>query len=55
MDDFITERSFDPEATCVIYVFGSFLDILAWLFLYNQALADVRSTGAEIRWLYCRC
>ena len=22
--------------------------------VYTQALADVRSTGAEIKWLYCR-
>ena len=34
---------------CLAY----FLDMLAIGFLYNQALADVRSTGARIKYLYC--
>ena len=44
MDDLTTERSFDSQAMCVIDVLGC---------LYNQALADVRSTGAGTKCLYC--
>ena len=38
--------------TCVINVFSLFVDMLS-TGLYNQALADVRSTGAGIKCLYC--
>ena len=45
--------SFDSNATWVIDVFGLYFwhDIHGCL--YNQALADVRSTGAGIECLYC--
>ena len=50
MDELKTERSFYSQATWVI-------DVLILLFitcLYIQAFADVRSTGAGIKCLYCR-
>ena len=50
MDDLITERSFDSKATLVSYVLG--FHVIHGC-LYNQVLADIRSTGAEIKCLYC--
>ena len=54
-DDLTTGLSFDSKATWVT-------DVLSMLFwhvihgcLYNQALADIRSTGAGIKCLYCIC
>ena len=52
--DLVTDRGFDSQATWFIDVLGLFI---FWPVsdgcLYNQALADVRSTGANIRCLYC--
>ena len=49
MDDLTTERRFDSQATWVIDVLGlSFGHVIHGCF-YNQALADVRSTGAGIK------
>ena len=48
MDDPTTERSFDLQATWVIDALGLFFECS-----YNQALADVCSTGAGIKCLYC--
>ena len=47
---------FDLQATWVIDVFG-LLDIwhIKHWCLYSQAVADVWSTGAGIKCLYCRC
>ena len=50
MYDLTTERSFGSQATlCLAY----FLTRLIHKCLYDQALADVRSTGAGIKCLYC--
>ena len=51
--DLTTERSFDSQATWVIDVLGISIWHVIHGFLYNQALADVRSTGAGIKCLYC--
>ena len=40
------------QVTWVIYVLGLFWHVIHW-YLYNQALADVRSTYAVINCLYC--
>ena len=48
MDDLTTERSFDSQATWVIDVLGFPFGHLIHNYLYNRALADVRSPGAEI-------
>ena len=48
MDDLNTECSFDSQTMWVINVLG----VIHW-YLYNQALEDVRSTGAGIKILYC--
>ena len=48
MEDLTTERSCVSQATCVIDVLGLFFDVIHE-FLDNQALADVRSTGAGIK------
>ena len=46
--------SFDSQATWVIDVCGLFVDMLPMNeSTYNQALADVRLSGAEIKCLYC--
>ena len=48
IDDLTTERSFDSQATWVIdELFLFYLHAIHGR-LYNQALADVRSTGAGI-------
>ena len=47
IDDLITELSFDSQAMLVIAVLGLFLTCYPWM-LYNQALTDVRLTGAGI-------
>ena len=52
-DDLTTERSFDSQATWVIDGPGISFWHVIHRFLYNQALADVRSTGAGIKCLYC--
>ena len=53
MDDLKTEqRSFVSQAACVNDVLGLFWTCYPHK-LYNQALTDVRSTGAGIKWLYC--
>ena len=52
MDDLTTERSFDSQATWAIEVLGLSFDISS-MGVYNQALADVRSTDAGIICLYC--
>ena len=52
MDDLTTARSFDSQALSVIDIFSFFGHVSDWCF-YNQALADVRSTGAGIKCLYC--
>ena len=50
-----TERSFDLQVACHCYAWVIFLlHDIHWC-LYNQALADVRSTGAGIKCLYCTC
>ena len=51
MDDLKTERTFDSQSTWVIDVLGLFFIHGC---LYNQALADVRSTCARIKCLYCK-
>ena len=48
-----TERSFDSQAIWAIEVLGLFSWHVINGCLYNQALADVRSTGAGIKCLYC--
>ena len=52
MDEFTTERGFDSKATWVIDVLGLFSWHVNHGCLYNQALADVQSTGAGIKCLY---
>ena len=49
MDDLTNERSFDSKGTWVIDVFGLFFLTCYQLEFYNQALADVRSTGFGIK------
>ena len=53
MDDLKTERSFDSQAMWVIDALGFLFWHVVYECLYNQALADVRSTGAEIECLNC--
>ena len=48
MDDLITERSSDSQATWVIDVLRLFIRHVIHGCLDNQAPADVRSTGAGI-------
>ena len=51
MDDLTAERRFDSKATSGSSMcFGH----VTHGRLYNQALEDVRSTGAGIKCLYCR-
>ena len=45
MDDLTTERSFDLHPT----------ESLVCLVVYNQALADVRSTGTACLYCICQC
>ena len=52
MDNLTTECSFDSQAMWVIDLLG-LIFLLFWC-LYDQALADIRSTGAGIKCLYCR-
>ena len=48
-----SQRSFDSQATWVIGVLGLFWHIINGC-LYNQTLADARSTGAAIKcWYVC--
>ena len=54
MGELTLGRNFDSQATWVIDVLG-FFSCYPWVCLHNQALADVRSTGAGIKCLYCRC
>ena len=53
MNDLTTERSFDLQATRVIYVLGLFFTYYQWVFEQPDTVADVRSTGAGIKCLYC--
>ena len=48
-----SESSFDSQATCVIGVLGLFFLHVIHGCLYNQALAEFRSTGAGTKCLYC--
>ena len=48
MDYLTTKHSFDSQATWVIDMFGLLFCHLMFGCVYNQALADVRSTGAGI-------
>ena len=48
-----TERNFDSQATWVIDVVIVFHCNVIHGCLYNQAMADIRSTGAGIKCLYC--
>ena len=50
--DLTTYRTFDCQATWIIDMFGISVDVIYGC-LYNQALVDVRSTGSEIKCLYC--
>ena len=52
MDDLTTERSFDSQAALVIDMLGLFFDTLSMGVCTTRRLADVRSTGAGIKWLY---
>ena len=52
MDDLLNERSIDSQATWVIDVLGLFSDVI-YGSLNNQALAEVRLTGARIKCLNC--
>ena len=47
-----TEHSFESQATLVIYVLGLFFWQVIHRSMYNQAFADVRSTGAGIKCLF---
>ena len=49
LDDLTTDRCFYSQATCVINVLGLFFWTVIHGCLYNQALDDVRSTGAGIK------
>ena len=51
IDNLITEHSFDSQATRVFDVLGLFYGNVIHGCLYNQALADVQSTGEGIRCL----
>ena len=54
--DIIHDRTsdFHPEcSTCVIDVLGLFVTCYPLVF-YDQALLDIRSSGAGIKRLYCR-
>ena len=53
MDDLTIELSFDSKDTRVIDVLGLFVGHIIHGCLYIRALADVRSTGAGIKCLYC--
>ena len=46
--------AFDLQATWVIDVLGLFFWHVMYGYLYNQALADDWSTGAGIKFVYCR-
>ena len=54
MDDLTIERSFGSQATWVIDVLGLYFWRVSHGCFYNQAIEDVRSTGAGIKCLYCR-
>ena len=51
MHDLTIERSFDLQGTWVIDVIGLFFDVINGC-LYKQAMADVRSTGSRIEYMY---
>ena len=51
MHDLTIERSFELQGTWVIDVIGLLFDVINGC-LYNQAMADVRSTGSRIEYLY---
>ena len=53
MGDLTTKRNFDLQATWVIGVLGLCFRHVIHGYLYNQALADVWSTGAGIKCLHC--
>ena len=53
VDDLTTESSFDSQATWVIDVLGLLFWNVVHVCLYKQALTDVRSTVARIKFLYC--
>ena len=52
MGNLTTEHNFESQATRVIDVLCLFFDVIRGC-LYNQALTDVRSTGAGIKYLFC--
>ena len=52
--DLKTERSFDSQVSWVIDVLCLFsLTCYPWVFQYKEALADVLSTGAGIKYVCC--
>ena len=51
--DLTTRYIFDSQATWVTGVLGLFSECVIHGYLYNQALADVRSTGVGTGCLYC--
>ena len=51
MDDVTTERSFDSRGTCLNDVLVS--SLTCYLCCTPSGLADIRSTGAGIKCLYC--
>ena len=53
MNYLTTERSLDSQATWAIAVLDLFFRHGIHGFLYKQALEDVQSTGAGIKYLYC--
>ena len=55
MYDLTVERRFNSQATWAIEVLGLFFWRVIYVCLYNNALPDVRSTGAGIKCLYCTC
>ena len=55
LDNFKTECNFESQATWVIDVVGLFLRHDTDGCLYNQVLADIRSTGAGNKCLYMYC
>ena len=52
MDHLTNKRSFDSQDTWVIDVLGFQKNVIHG-YLYKQALADVRSSGAGLKYLYC--
>ena len=53
MDDITSVRSFDTLAEWVIDVLALFFGHVIHMCLFNQALADIQSTGAGVKCLYC--